>query len=383
MKIKYIANIRIPTEKAHGYQICKMCEEFSRLGLEVELIVPKRKNHIKTDIVSFYDLKEEFVVKTLGFFDWLSLEKYFKNPFWFRLNTLFFYLRVFFIKIPKEAIVYTRCPELAWFLSLRKIKVIFEAHILTVEFIKRKMKYLLKAEKIVTISQGLKNKLVEKNIKAKNILVSPSGVDLGNFDIEISQEEARKKLNLDKNLKIIAYTGSFKTMGLDKGISLILEAMKELKKIDKILFLAVGGNSKDLDYYKIKAKEKGVLKNVLLLPRVNVKELAFYQKVADILLMPYPSKAHYSKDMSPLKMFEYMAGKRPIIASDLPSIREVLNKENCLFHRSDDAHDLAKKIKYLLANKEMADRLAKQSFLDVKKYTWQKRAENIINFIRK
>ena len=41
MKIKYITNARIPTEKAHGYQICKMCEEFGRVGVEVELIEKK------------------------------------------------------------------------------------------------------------------------------------------------------------------------------------------------------------------------------------------------------------------------------------------------------------------------------------------------------
>ena len=57
MKILYIANARIPTEKAHGFQICKMCEQLSLQGAEVELIVPKRKNKITQDVFQYYDLK--------------------------------------------------------------------------------------------------------------------------------------------------------------------------------------------------------------------------------------------------------------------------------------------------------------------------------------
>ncbi len=52
MKLVYIANVRIPTEKAHGYQICKMCEEFSSQGIKVELWVPTRENNIKEDQIS-------------------------------------------------------------------------------------------------------------------------------------------------------------------------------------------------------------------------------------------------------------------------------------------------------------------------------------------
>ena len=56
MKILYMANARIPTEKAHGYQICKMCEEFSSAGVEVELWAPTRENSIKKNAFDFYNL---------------------------------------------------------------------------------------------------------------------------------------------------------------------------------------------------------------------------------------------------------------------------------------------------------------------------------------
>jgi len=51
MKLTYIANIRIPTEKAHGIQIMEMCEAFGNHNLETELIIPWRFNRIKQDFL--------------------------------------------------------------------------------------------------------------------------------------------------------------------------------------------------------------------------------------------------------------------------------------------------------------------------------------------
>jgi glycosyltransferase involved in cell wall biosynthesis len=285
-------------------------------------------------------------------------------------------MRSFFLKINKKAILYTRSPEIAWLFKLRGYKIFFEAHTYpeSKNFI---FKLFLKNIKIISITHGLKKVFVKNGFDEKNILVASDAVDLEKFNIDISKKEARKKLDLPLDKKIIMYTGSFSVWGW-KGIDLILDISKKFNK--DFLFVLVGGNKKEVDVLNNKFKDS----NLIAIEKVLHKKIPFYLKSADLLLLPNKKGDIISeKYTSPLKLFEYMAGKRPIVASDLPSIREVLNKENCLFHRSDDAYDLAKKIKYLLANKEMADRLAKQAFLDVKKYTWQKRAENIINFIRK
>jgi len=146
--------------------------------------------------------------------------------------------------------------------------------------------------------------------------------------------------------------------------------------------LAIGGDDRDTQYYKKIAADLEVDQKTSFLSRKNQKELALFQKTADILLMPFPRKAHYEYFMTPIKMFEYMTSKRPIIASDLPSIREILNDKNCLFCRPGDFRDLADKIILLLNNKELARRISNQAYKDVQKYTWEKRAERILNFIK-
>ncbi|HRY62339.1 MAG TPA: hypothetical protein P5056_01035 [Candidatus Paceibacterota bacterium] len=62
MKISYLANIRIPTDRAHGIQIMKTCEALSSQGVVVELVVPSRKNSIKEDPFSYYQVKENFKI---------------------------------------------------------------------------------------------------------------------------------------------------------------------------------------------------------------------------------------------------------------------------------------------------------------------------------
>jgi len=86
--------------------------------------------------------------------------------------------------------------------------------------------------------------------------------------------------------------------------------------------------------------------------------------------------------MSPLKMFEYMAAQRPIIASDLPSIREILNENNAVLIKPDSPDDLARGIEQLLKKPDFSAKIAKRAYQDVQRYTWQKRTEKILDFIK-
>jgi glycosyltransferase involved in cell wall biosynthesis len=271
-----------------------------------------------------------------------------------------------------------------WIFCLRGYKVCYEGHGWFTKKTRLNLFLLKNANFFVFTNNFIKNEFVKKGFTESKILVSPNGVDLNTFDIQITKSEARSKLNLEKiteNKKILLYTGSFKTMDFEKGISDILKAIKKLD--DKnILFLAVGGNEEAIDYYKKIAKDFGVDNQSMFFGRQSQSQLSLFQKAADVLLMPFPKIAHYEYFMVPLKMFEYMAAKRPIIASDLPSIREILNNRNCLFCRPGDSEDLAKKIKQLFNDTVLGEKLAEQAYQDVSQYAWDKRAQKIINFIK-
>jgi glycosyltransferase involved in cell wall biosynthesis len=352
-----------------------MCEEFSRLGLEVELIVPKRKNYIKEDVFKYYSLRKNFKVNYLKVFDFLPFDKFLlKKAFY--LNSFLFLMRSFFLKINKKAILYTRSPEIAWLFKLRGYKIFFEAHTYpeSKNFI---FKLFLKNIKIISITHGLKKVFVKNGFDEKNILVASDAVDLDKLNIDVSKKEARKKLDLPLDKKIIMYTGSFSVWGW-KGIDLILDISKKFNK--DFLFVLVGGNKKEVDVLNNKFKDS----NLIAIEKVLHKKIPFYLKSADLLLLPNKKGDVISeKYTSPLKLFEYMASGNPIIASNLSSIREIIGEENAFLFKPNDREDLVLRIKEVFENKEEAIKRAGKAFLDVKKYTWKKRAENIINFIRK
>lgn len=383
MKIYYIANARIPTEKAHGYQICKMCEEFSAAGANMELWVPTRKNSIQESAFQYYGLKENFRIKYIKSFDFIKYDKLlFRKSVY--LQSLWFFLKLVFKKIDKNAIIYTRNPEIVWLFNLRGMRTVYECH----DWFDKKKRIALMLLRacgyIITTNNFIKQEFIKHGFGI-NILLAPNGVNLEIFALNISRAEALEKLDISPDLrkqisekKILLYTGSFRTMGADKGIDEIISALKKINQ-KNIIFIAVGGNEADIAHYENIAKKAGAAEICVFRGRVKQAELALWQRAADILLMPFPDKAHYRYFMTPLKIFEYMAGGRPIIASDLPSIREIMDEDTAIFCKPGDADDLKIKIEYVLNNQE---NMASKTAGCIPEFSWSKRAERILQFIQ-
>jgi glycosyltransferase involved in cell wall biosynthesis len=216
-------------------------------------------------------------------------------------------------------------------------------------------------------------------INPQRIITKHDGVDLERFTKLPTKEELRRELNLPQDKKIICYAGS---LYRGRGIELLLSVSRKLP-ID-LLMLIVGGRKEDLDRYKGMALNMGCT-NVEFRGFVPNSTVPRYLVASDVLVMPYQSSAedpsgHVIADFfSPLKMFEYMASGRPIVASDLGVIREVLrDRENAILFESSDEVGLFNSIKVALGDRELAQRIAKNAQDEVKKYTWTKRAKEIL-----
>ncbi|MFA4941732.1 MAG: glycosyltransferase family 4 protein [Patescibacteria group bacterium] len=365
MRLIYCTSIAFSNKLANLVQVHSMAKEFQRqLGEDFYLGVNYKNTDDKSINIICFNSRKSYILA------W----KYLK-----------------FIK--REKIEYIYCRESILLLCIivfnklffrQKIKVAYEIHALPLggwhSLIAEN--FLSKAVKnFIFVTENLRNSYIKKfRCASKNMLVFPDAVDLSIFNIGMDKETARKELNLPQNKRIILYTGRFKTMDMDKGIIDILKALKILD--NDIIFLAIGGSKKDIIEYEGKAKEENVFDRVKFFGNVNQKTLAIYQKASDLLLMPFPFTQHFAYYMSPLKMFEYMASQRPIIASDLPSVREILNENNSLLAKPGDSKDLARGIEEILNNKELSDKISKQAFFDVKQYTWERRVKKILDFIK-
>ncbi|MFA5173385.1 MAG: glycosyltransferase family 4 protein [Candidatus Paceibacterota bacterium] len=234
---------------------------------------------------------------------------------------------------------------------------------------------------LITTSDRLKKLLIEKTgVSGEKIITARGGADLKKFQINSKSEipSKRKMLGLPEDKKLVGYIGGFKTMGMDKGIGIMIKALKFLRSDFAMVF--VGGKEKEIEEYKEIAEREKVSERVIFLEYQKEEKIAEYEEAMDILVIPYPDSLHFREWGFPMKVYEYMASGTPIIYSDLDLINEVLKGRGLSF-KPEDEKDLASKINFLTENKSEGEKMTKEAKTSVKNFTWESRAEKILKFI--
>lgn len=343
------------------------------LGMDVELIIPYYSGTIK--IFDYYGIKNNFKVKKL----FPSIKKSgFRHALHGVLSALYTALNrgKYDIFITRN-IVYTFASTI-----LLKLPTIYDAHH---PLINKPAKFLFDSfknspylKRFSTNSRGLGESYAEFGLPREKLVVAPNGVDLERFKDLPDQSSIRELLALPISKKIVCYCGN---LYQGRGIELLIDVCQSFKDT---LFLIVGGLEADNDSYKQVADAKGI-HNIVFKGFVAHSDVPLYLKASDVLVMPYTSKmtikggTRASNFTSPIKLFEYMAAAKPIVATSLPAIEEILkNRENSLLVSSDSVKSLSEGIDEVLTNTEFADKIAKQAEMDVQHYTWEDRVRAIL-----
>jgi glycosyltransferase involved in cell wall biosynthesis len=355
MKITYLANIRLPTQKAHGVQIMKTCEALAEQDADVTLVVTDRKTDISSDPFEYYKVKKNFKI-VYGYCPDLV---YFGRIGFILMNIIFSQSCAYFVWKNNPDIVYSRDAFLLFDQRLWKHKKVYEVHDGVWNF----MIKFFRVSGIVAISNGLKIFYTSKGFS--KIITAHDAVDLKDFEIN---EKANLGIVTDK--KIVMYIGHlYGWKGLDTFIGASLE-------LPEYQFVVIGGTEKEVSRLSRECP------TVLFLGYRPYHELVKNQNAADVLVIPNSGKSDISRlYTSPLKVFSYMTSGVPIVASDLPSIREVLNEDNAYFAEPDNPHSFSKAIKEVFYNYDKAKIKAQKAKIDVMKFTWENRAKNILSFL--
>lgn len=230
---------------------------------------------------------------------------------------------------------------------------------------------------IVTISDILKDEFIEAGMPEEKILVLEDAVDLPRYDsIKRSKANLRELLGLPKNKVIIMYTGR---LNKGRGIETIIDAASILG--DKnLFFLIIGGYTEEINYWRKYKLKKNNQFNLKFLGFIQNNKIPFYHKAADVLLAPYSSKCITVEWMSPIKIFEYMASKVPIITSDVKRVMEICNNGESLFFKESDPINLAETIEKLVNSENLRYSLIEKAYKTAKNYTYRKRCHKILDF---
>lgn len=162
-----------------------------------------------------------------------------------------------------------------------------------------------------------------------------------------------------------------------KGIDLIIEASKRLPNYQ---FNLIGGRTKELDLYP---KD---LKNLKFYGSKEYSEIPLYLKASDLLLIPYTRAGNYwspSSITSPIKLFEYLSVKKPVLCSDIEGIRNWVTDQEVTFFKADDIEDFIEKLTYLAENLKSEKILSKvnQGFLKAECYSTKNKCHKLLNYV--
>lgn len=355
MKIAYVANIRMPTEKAHGVQIMKTCEALIRLGHDIELIVPNRATYVTDDPFSYYNIRTRFPIRRLSVLDTAMYGR-----FGFLLQSFTFACSLrFFLRTHAYDIIYSRDEHILAFLSQA---FVWESHTGSLNGAARSVMH--RAKHIVVISKGLKELYVSQSITPNMITVAHDGIDLEDFAHPQTKAESRARLALPTDKKIAMYIGRLDGW---KGTDTLLKAAAHLP--DGFEVVVIGGEEAQVK------RLSEAYPNIRFLGFRPYNELADNMAAADVLVLPNTGKDVISvKYTSPLKLFAYMTSGIPIVASDLPSIREVVDEHGVFFVPPDNPEELARGIMKALDEKQERALYAKSV---VEQYAWVERARII------
>ena len=371
----YISLGNLPSKWAHTGQIANMAQSLSRrienfsllTGGDVQACMRGMDEEFKT----WYGLERNFRLVRLPVHVKVDLpfpENYSVNPLYVRLAVLYACMRA-------PSLVYTRTIPIAKRLLRVGLPVLWEWHgPLEDEALGREFFQHPSLIGVVTTSPRLVDEFGARGLSRDKALMVPNAVELTNFLPYQSKEAAREALAMSAGEKIILYSGHLYDY---KGVPTILEVAR---RVPDCKFLLVGGWEDDVKRVRARC-EHDHIENVVLTGHVPKSRLATYMYAADVLLIPTSKLWKEAHVTNPLKLFEYMAVRRPIVASDLPNISSVLrNGENALLAESDDPDSFHQAVRTLIENPRLAADLAESAYVSVQNFTWDHRAEAVLNF---
>jgi glycosyltransferase involved in cell wall biosynthesis len=232
------------------------------------------------------------------------------------------------------------------------------------------------ADLIVVVSESLRRHLQEAGVRPERIRVLPNAVDANLFHNRLDGEPVRKRFHLGSRF-VVGFLGTFKQW---HGADLLMEAFQRLHQGDPDMHLLLVGDGPLRESLQEKIRQAGLEHEVTLAGKVTHQEVPLYLATMDVAVAPYPDLSKFY--FSPLKLFEYMAAGRAIVASRLGQIAEVIvDGESGLLFKPGDVEDLVRCIRRLREDSRLRLALGKQASMTSRSYTWSKNASQVVAWV--
>jgi glycosyltransferase involved in cell wall biosynthesis len=377
-----VANARMPSERAQSLQVAQCAAAYERAGAPTTLLYAARRRTPSLpagqDLWDFYGVPagKRPAARPIPCVDWIDRVPRALQYAPARLQEQTFARNAARV-VRRElagARVLSREVECAVSLARKgRPDVYLEVHRVPGGRLRRG--WLLECAKgvrgILAISGGVRDDLVALGVDGRKIRVEPDGFEPSRFAELPTKDSARATLGLPREVPLAVYTGGLLEW---KGVEILVDAARSLPSI---YFVIAGGMEQDVRRLRARA---GGLANVRIDGFQPPARVPLYLAAGDLALVPNRSKPAISaRHTSPLKVFEAMAAGIALVASDLPSLREVLvDGENALLVAPDDAVALAAGVERLAADAALRARIAARLRAQADDFTWDARALRVL-----
>jgi glycosyltransferase involved in cell wall biosynthesis len=183
----------------------------------------------------------------------------------------------------------------------------------------------------------------------------------------------------DVKREYITYIGSFDR---HKGITTLLKAL-QLTGSGYPLLLVGGKNEREISELREEIQKHYDLSKVAITGWINKSTLKSYLDKTAVGIIPLRDTFFNRYLTSPLKLFDFYSHGIPVIASDLPTLRELVQRDRTgRFFKPDDASDLARQIDHLFAHPDVLEKMTRHTLNAASEYLWEKRARQILDIVK-
>lgn len=223
---------------------------------------------------------------------------------------------------------------------------------------------------IATISPVLRDHYVQRGARATRVGVVPDGVDV---DMFTPRRDLGPSPFADFTSPHVVYCGHLYDY---KGIPTILNAASLCHDVTWHL---VGGESSDIARVRAGAESRR-LSNIVIHGRKPYRDVPSFLWHADVLVLPPEANHPSARWTSPVKLGEYLASGRPIVASDIPGLRTWASEPAVRWFRASDPADLASSVRTALEQHDAERKAQREAAIALAiRFSYPQRAQRLLS----
>jgi glycosyltransferase involved in cell wall biosynthesis len=225
-----------------------------------------------------------------------------------------------------------------------------------------------RADHLVTVTEALRQRTLEQwQLSPAKVTAVPNGADVELFAKATASTEFRQEYQLNGG-PIIMFVGSFKPW---HGLNLLVDAFSHVAPSHPSAKLALVGDGPVRSEIEEQVKRLGLERQVIFTGRIEHKQVAALLSTADVAALS-PRVSGTSISQSPLKLFEYMAAGKAVIAPDIPNLATLLTHgQNALLVPPNEPQSLAQAMNQLLTDETLRKKMGQLAQAQaLEKHSW-------------